>query len=180
MEKNKHTVGSENVFADLGIDEPEEYLQKADLAVRINDILSEQGLNQKTAADKLGIDQPKISLLKRGLLDGFSIERLLKFLRLLGHAHEILPKQRLQFTGVWSSHVYQMKIERAFNAPLLVTTTEAMLRRSGSVLGQVGRCSVSTSESAFKAPHLAEIADINLIVARATTEAGYLRSQDVN
>jgi len=93
VRKIKSASGSANVFADLGIHDSEEYLQKADLAIRINEIVAEKGLTQTQAAELLAIDQPKVSLLKRGLLDAFSIERLMKFLRLLGHEHEIRPKK---------------------------------------------------------------------------------------
>ena len=42
----------------------------------------------------LGIDQPKVSTLMRGRLSGFSIERLLRFLLLLGRDVEINVKTR--------------------------------------------------------------------------------------
>ena len=38
------------------------------------------GLKQMQAAELLGVDQPKISALSRGLLDGFSLERLIGYL----------------------------------------------------------------------------------------------------
>lgn len=121
--KTKHTVGSANVFADLGIDEPEEYLQKANLAIRINEILVARGLTQVKAAELLGIDQPKVSLLKRGVLDAFSIERLMKFLRLLGEAHEIRPKRLPTMQGA-RIVLETAQISRTLNLPRLVAKTE--------------------------------------------------------
>ncbi|MGO9095093.1 MAG: XRE family transcriptional regulator [Bryobacteraceae bacterium] len=40
------------------------------------------------------MDQPKISALKQGRLSGFSIERLLRFLLLLGRDIEITVKEK--------------------------------------------------------------------------------------
>ena len=42
-------------------------------------------LTQKQAAARLGISQPKFSLLMRGLLTGFSTEKLMLFLNETGH-----------------------------------------------------------------------------------------------
>ena len=49
-------------------------------------------LTQSRAAHILGIDQPKISRLLRGQLSGFSTERLIHFLTLLGRDVEITDK----------------------------------------------------------------------------------------
>jgi predicted XRE-type DNA-binding protein len=81
---------SGNVFADLGFANPEEELAKADLALRISQLLSERKLTQKQAASLLGVDQPKVSALLRGKLEGFSTERLLRFLNRLGQNVEIV------------------------------------------------------------------------------------------
>jgi predicted XRE-type DNA-binding protein len=51
-------------------------------------------LTQSQAAKILGVDQPKISALKQGKLSGFSIERLLRFLLLLGRDIEIAVKAK--------------------------------------------------------------------------------------
>jgi predicted XRE-type DNA-binding protein len=74
---------SGNVFADLGLPDPEERLAKAELANQICSLIKKAGLTQVQAAKRLGIDQPKISLLMRGILKGFSIERLIRFLNIL-------------------------------------------------------------------------------------------------
>lgn len=78
------TVGSTNVFADLGYRNPTEALAKAQLASRIADIFKARRLTQADAAKLLGVDQPKVSALLRGQLRGFSYERLLRFLTVLG------------------------------------------------------------------------------------------------
>jgi predicted XRE-type DNA-binding protein len=80
-----HANSSGNVFADLGVANPEEANTKADLAIQINRIIDRRGLTQIEAARLLGINQPKVSALMRGKLTGFSIERLLRFLARLGN-----------------------------------------------------------------------------------------------
>lgn len=83
---------SGNVFADIGLPEPEERLAKADLAIRIAETIRVRRLTQTRAAHILKIDQPKISRLLRGQLSGFSTERLMHFLTLLGRDIEITVK----------------------------------------------------------------------------------------
>ena len=80
---------SGNVFADLGVKNPEEALVKARLAHVIADAVSVRGMTQAEAAELLGIDQPKVSRLVRGQLAGFSIDRLFRFVTLLGSDIEI-------------------------------------------------------------------------------------------
>jgi predicted XRE-type DNA-binding protein len=80
---------SGNVFADLGLDQPEVRLAKAELAARIAGVIRDRDLTQKQAAEMLGLDQPKISALVRGKLSGFTIDRLLRFLADLGCDVEI-------------------------------------------------------------------------------------------
>lgn len=84
--------GSGNVFADIGLPNPEERLAKADLAIRISEAIRARRLTQTRAAHILKIDQPKISRLLRGQLSGFSTERLMHFLTLLGRDVEIIVK----------------------------------------------------------------------------------------
>jgi predicted XRE-type DNA-binding protein len=84
--------GSGNVFADIGLPDPEERLAKADLAIRISEAIRARRLTQTRAAHILKIDQPKISRLLRGQLSGFSTERLMHFLTLLGRDVEITVK----------------------------------------------------------------------------------------
>ena len=62
------TPSSGNVFADLGFENPEEMLLKAELVRQISLAIKEKGLNQYQAAEVLGIDQPKVSFLCSKLL----------------------------------------------------------------------------------------------------------------
>ncbi|MDR3764105.1 MAG: helix-turn-helix transcriptional regulator [Acidobacteriota bacterium] len=86
------TASSGNVFADLGLPNPEEALAKAELAHKIALVIRARRLTQLRAAALLGVDQPKVSALMRGQLSGFSIERLLRFLLLLGQDVKITVK----------------------------------------------------------------------------------------
>jgi predicted XRE-type DNA-binding protein len=95
-----YAVSSGNVFADLGLPNPEELLAKAELAHKITVLIKKRGLTQAQAAKLLKVDQPKISSLIRGRLTGFSIERLMRFLLLLGQdiriSVEATPRNRSQ------------------------------------------------------------------------------------
>jgi predicted XRE-type DNA-binding protein len=92
--------GSGNVFADIGLPNPEERLAKAGLAIRIAAAIRARRLTQARAARVLKIDQPKVSRLLRGQLSGFSTGRLMHFLTLLGRDVEIVvtpaPRSRRQ------------------------------------------------------------------------------------
>jgi predicted XRE-type DNA-binding protein len=86
--------GSGNVFADLGFENPEEWLTKARLASIIQEIIEARGLNQTEAATLMRIDQPKVSKIIRGRLNDFSTERLLNCLLHLGSDVEIVVHRR--------------------------------------------------------------------------------------
>ena len=88
-EDQEYTVGSGNVFADLWVAEPEAARVKAELAHTIGEIVLRRGWTQARAAEALGIDQPKVSALLRGRLNGFSTDRLIRFLDALDYRVEI-------------------------------------------------------------------------------------------
>lgn len=83
---------SGNVFSDLGLQNPDELLIKAELVRQISKIIAVRKMTQTEAAQMLGIDQPKVSALLSGKLSGFSTERLFKFLNALGNDVEIRVK----------------------------------------------------------------------------------------
>ena len=87
-------ASSGNVFADLGLDNSDELLVKAELARRIGSIINQQQMTQVEAAELLGIDQPKVSALINGKLSGFSTIRLFRFLNALGRDVEIVVKPK--------------------------------------------------------------------------------------
>jgi predicted XRE-type DNA-binding protein len=92
----KVTKSGGNVFADLGFAEPEEELTKAQLAAHIRHVIRRKRLTQIAAARVMGVDQPKISALFNGRLNGFSSDRLMRMLVALGQDVEIAirPKPR--------------------------------------------------------------------------------------
>jgi predicted XRE-type DNA-binding protein len=94
--KKDYTVSSGNIFADLDFFDAEERMAKVNLALQINIVIKRKKLTQKQAAVLLDIDQPKISALSTGKLAGFSIERLFRFLTILGQevTINITPKAR--------------------------------------------------------------------------------------
>jgi predicted XRE-type DNA-binding protein len=82
--KPDYEIGSDSVFADLGLPDAPELLAKARLVFQINQIIAKKRLTQFQTASILGIDQPKVSALVRGHLEKFSLERLCEFLTALG------------------------------------------------------------------------------------------------
>lgn len=83
-----------NVFADLGFTDAPERQTKVRLAMAINGLIERRGLSQGTAAALLGINQPKVSALLKCRLEGFSVERLMRFLTALSQDVEIIFRNR--------------------------------------------------------------------------------------
>ena len=78
MAKRRITESSGNVFADLGFADAEELDLKAELALRLGDVMRILDLTQTEAAGLTGISQPDLSRVLRGHLRDVSAERLLK------------------------------------------------------------------------------------------------------
>jgi len=90
----KIVQSSGNVFADLGFRDAGERQTKVRLAMAINDVLYRRGLSQGKAAQLLGVNQPKVSALSKYRLEGFSVERLMRFLTSLNQDVEIIIRNR--------------------------------------------------------------------------------------
>jgi predicted XRE-type DNA-binding protein len=88
------TESSGNVFADIGLPEPEVELTKAQLTSHIRRVIARRRLTQAAAATLMGIDQPKVSALLNGRLANFSCERLMRLLTALGQDVEITVKAK--------------------------------------------------------------------------------------
>ena len=99
MARKDYIVGSGNVFEDLGHPRPAEALAKAELARKIGEVIAKRRLTQAAAAELLNLDQPKVSALVRGRLAGFSLDRLVRLLVLLGRDVEIVVKPRARTAG---------------------------------------------------------------------------------
>ena len=94
MEDIKLEKSSGNVFADIGLDAPEERLAKSDLALKISQIISKRKLSQERAATLLGLTQPKVSAILNGKLKGFSLEKLMLLMVSLDQDVEIRIKRK--------------------------------------------------------------------------------------
>jgi len=84
----------ESARADRG-----ETLARSALLAIVLQTIREQNLSQHSAAVRMGLDQPKVSRLTRGIADEFAIERLIRFLTALGRnvditVHPRVPRRR--------------------------------------------------------------------------------------
>ena len=105
MRKATKTVvkeGSGNVFADLGLPNPEQDLLKARLTLQIYKIVKARRLTQAQAGEILGIKQPHVSALMRNRAGNFSVGRLMEFLTALGQDVEITVKPTRKAMGEMS------------------------------------------------------------------------------
>lgn len=80
---------SGNVFADLGLPNPELEDMRVQLSLKIFQIIKRKKLTQTQVGLLLGISQPEVSKLKNGLYHRFSLERLLCFLNRLHYNVDI-------------------------------------------------------------------------------------------
>ena len=89
------TKSSGNVFRDLGFSEEKsaELILKSSLLQALQETIKNRGWKQVEAAARLGIDQAKVSKLLAGQMAGFSIERLVNFLSLLGQDVEVTVRK---------------------------------------------------------------------------------------
>src|SRR5208283_800963 len=94
--------GSGNVFADLGLPNPEQELLKAQLTLQIYTILKDSGLTQVQIAKVLGVQQPQVSLLMRNRAGNFSVGRLMEFLTALRQDVEITVRPTRKEHGALS------------------------------------------------------------------------------
>jgi predicted XRE-type DNA-binding protein len=88
------TASGGNVFADMGLPEPEEELTKAQLASHIRLAIKRRRLTQVAAAAVMGVDQPTVSALLNGRLANFSSERLMRLLTALGQDVDITVRTK--------------------------------------------------------------------------------------
>ncbi|MDQ5854409.1 MAG: helix-turn-helix domain-containing protein [Chloroflexota bacterium] len=96
LQRSEVTMGSDNIFADLALPNPEERLLKAQLTLQIQRFIEQKDWTQAQVAAIIGLTQPQVSNLLRGRLAGFSVERLFSILVRLGHDVEvrIVEKER--------------------------------------------------------------------------------------
>ncbi len=104
MAKEKETdyeVTTGNVFAALGREKSDELLARAKLLDQVGSLIKNSGLSQQEVAKKLGITQPKVSMLVTGCLSEFSTDSLLHYLSILGCEVEIRIKKPRSRIGIF-------------------------------------------------------------------------------
>jgi predicted XRE-type DNA-binding protein len=77
------SVGTGNVFADMGMPDAGTELVKAQLTRQLSKQIKLLGLTQTAAAARLGVSQPDVSRLMKNRPTGFSTDRLLGLLTAL-------------------------------------------------------------------------------------------------
>jgi len=98
------TPAGTSVLDDLSLDQG--FIVKSKLAIRIAKTVDELGLNQREAALRMGITQPRLSRLTRGKFDGLSQAKLEECLVALGHDVTINISPRHE--GVGSHRVLEI------------------------------------------------------------------------
>jgi predicted XRE-type DNA-binding protein len=99
MDRSPHsavTIGSSNVFEDLGF-EPEEAINlkiRADLMIDLRHFIQSQKWTQTEAAEFFGETQPRISNLMNGDIDRFSIDKLVQMLTRAGMQVQVSVSNR--------------------------------------------------------------------------------------
>ncbi|PSB63810.1 transcriptional regulator [Chroococcidiopsis cubana SAG 39.79] len=74
---------SGNVFADLDLEDAEEYLTRGKIGIQVLRLLKQRNLKQREISQLLGIPQPEVSYLMRGEFQRFSEGKLIAFLKRL-------------------------------------------------------------------------------------------------
>jgi predicted XRE-type DNA-binding protein len=72
-----YVESSGNVFADMGLEEADELLTRAQLGYSVRQMLKERGLKQREIAELLDIKQPEVSNLMQGKYYLFSSSQLM-------------------------------------------------------------------------------------------------------
>ena len=94
MKKDEPTVTHScgNVFADMGLPNPEQEHAKVVLSLAIKDAIEDLGLTQVAASKLTKESQPNLSNIVGGRLRHFSCERLMRILTALGKNVEVSIK----------------------------------------------------------------------------------------
>ena len=94
-------ISNGNVYADIGVENADEMLVKAQLAASIQEILSTRSLTQTQAAEILGLPQPKLSRMLHGHFRGISEAKMMDCITRLGRDVRIVigPEHRIAQAG---------------------------------------------------------------------------------
>ena len=103
MKDARVTKSCGNIFADIGLPNPEEMLMKAEIVSKIKQEIKNRQLTQKQAADIMAISQPRLSLIFRGQYTNISESKLLHCLNALGYDVQIkIGKSKKNILGYTS------------------------------------------------------------------------------
>jgi len=86
--------GSANVYADLGFEQADVMLLKAQLVTRLREMIEARALTQRQAARIIGIAQPRLSNVLRGQFREISEAKLMDCLARLGNDIQIVIQPR--------------------------------------------------------------------------------------
>lgn len=104
--ENEYEISNGNIFDVLGLEQPQELLTRARLLHNVTTLIKASQLSQKEVASKLGISQPKVSMLVCGQLSAFSADTLLQYLTILGCEIQIHVKKPRTKTGIFKHKGY--------------------------------------------------------------------------
>jgi predicted XRE-type DNA-binding protein len=79
-----------SIYAELGFPDADQMLVKAQLVIKIAEILRQRGWSQQEAAKVLGLTQPKLSKMLRGQFRGISEIKMMDCLVRLGREVKIV------------------------------------------------------------------------------------------
>jgi predicted XRE-type DNA-binding protein len=102
-----HTItpAGTSVLDELNL--PSAFVVKAKLAIRIMVTVNELDLNQRDAARRMGISQPRLSQLMRGKLEGLSQAKLEECLVALGH--DVITNIGPRHEGIGARRVEELR-----------------------------------------------------------------------
>lgn len=89
MKSSQIVRGSGNVFADLGMSNPELRQLKAILAAKIIIVLDRQKMTVREAHEKTGVAAADFSRIRQAKLDRFTVDRLMTILDKLGQKVDV-------------------------------------------------------------------------------------------
>jgi len=88
----KVEVGSDNIFADLGLPDAEEMLLKSSIVIELRRLINRRKLTQTAAAKLAGISQADLSKILRGHFRGYSESKLMRILTAFGQDVQITTR----------------------------------------------------------------------------------------
>lgn len=152
----KHDVGEitppgGNIFEDIGFDfgEALNLKHRAFLAIKLIEWIDENGLKQGEAADRLGVNRPEISDLKRGRIEKFSIDKLVVMLGKAGKSVQMVVEGSRAAKTTSKSEVTGKRAASAASKVLRSSrSSKAAKSAAGSTLSQTRASRKLTSTKA--------------------------------